>query len=135
MKTGENIDNALDWLKKNTSKLSAKRAVDPLMFMLADLEGFPILEIDKLGLKEDPTLLAGFLAAIESFSQRLFGKTGMLQYMVAGDYKYIVKTDDKGQYPEDEPNLKYMFDWWGEKCVNPEYEIFRKKFAKIPDLK
>jgi small GTP-binding protein len=98
MKTGENIDNALEWLKKNTSKLSAKRAVDPLMFMLADLEGFPILEIDKLGLKEDPTLLAGFLAAIESFSQRLFGKTGMLQYMVSGEYKYIVKTDDKYIY-------------------------------------
>ncbi|NPD88993.1 MAG: GTP-binding protein [Asgard group archaeon] len=98
MKTGENIDNALEWLKKNTSKLSAKRVVDPLMFMLADLEGFPLLEIDKLGLKEDPTLLAGFLAAIESFGQRLFGKTGMLQYMVSGDHKYIVKTDEKYIY-------------------------------------
>ena len=41
---------------------------------------------------------------------------------------WIKKTDDKGQYPEDKPNLKYMFDWWGEKCVNPEYDIFRKKF-------
>lgn len=98
MKTGENVDNAVEWLKKNTSKLSAKRMVNPLMFLLADLEGFPFLEIDKIGLKEDPTLLAGFLAAIESFSQRLFGKTGMLQYMVSGDYKYIVKTDDKYIY-------------------------------------
>ena len=38
---------------------------------------------------------------------------------------WIDKTDDKGQYPEDKPNLKYMFDWWGEKCVNPEYDIFK----------
>lgn len=39
---------------------------------------------------------------------------------------WIDKTNDKGQYPEDKPNLKYMFDWWGEKCVNPEYDIFKK---------
>ena len=39
---------------------------------------------------------------------------------------WIRKTDDKGQYPEDIANLKYMFDWWGEKCVNPEYDRFRK---------
>ena len=59
---------------------------------------------------------------------------------LAGDQKYaeelgrhrkilnewIRRTDDKGQYPEDKANLKYMFDWWGEKCVNPEYEIFKK---------
>jgi hypothetical protein len=39
---------------------------------------------------------------------------------------WIRETDDKGQYPEDTANLKYMFDWWGEKCVNPEYDQFRK---------
>jgi arylsulfatase A-like enzyme len=39
---------------------------------------------------------------------------------------WIIQTDDKGQYPEDAANLKYMFDWWGEKCVNPEYDRFRK---------
>jgi len=39
---------------------------------------------------------------------------------------WIEKTDDKGQYSEDKPNLKYMFDWWGDQCVNPEYDIFRK---------
>lgn len=39
---------------------------------------------------------------------------------------WILETDDKGQYPEDAANLKYMFDWWGEKCVNPEYDRFRK---------
>ena len=98
MKTGENFDLALDWLKSNTSKLAIKRKVNPLMFLLAELDGFPILEIDKIGLKDDPSLLAGFLAAIESFSQRLFGKTGMLQYIVSGEYKYIIKTDEKYIY-------------------------------------
>lgn len=39
---------------------------------------------------------------------------------------WIKETDDKGQYPEDAANLKFMFDWWGEKCVNPEYDIFKK---------
>jgi arylsulfatase A-like enzyme len=39
---------------------------------------------------------------------------------------WIRETDDKGQYPEDTANLKHMFDWWGEKCVNPEYDRFRK---------
>jgi arylsulfatase A-like enzyme len=39
---------------------------------------------------------------------------------------WIRETDDKGQYPEDAANLKYMFDWWGDKCVNPEYDRFRK---------
>ncbi len=98
MKTGENVQNALNWLKNNTAKLATKRKIDPLMFMIADIDGFPLLEIDKIGLEEDPSLLAGFLAAIESFSQRLFGKTGMLQYMVSGDYKYIIKTDDQYIY-------------------------------------
>jgi hypothetical protein len=40
--------------------------------------------------------------------------------------EWIRKTDDKGQYPEDSAGLKYMFDWWGDKCVNPEYDQFRK---------
>ena len=98
MKTGENLDSALMWLSKNTSRIVQKRSVDPQMFMLADLEGFPILEIDKMNLEEDPSLMAGFLSAIESFSKQLFGKTGILQFMQSGDYKYIVKTDDKYIY-------------------------------------
>jgi hypothetical protein len=40
--------------------------------------------------------------------------------------EWIRSTGDKGQYPEDRANLKYMFDWWGDKCVNPEYDIFRR---------
>ena len=40
--------------------------------------------------------------------------------------EWIRSTDDKGQYPEDAAGLRYMFDWWGDKCVNPEYDRFRK---------
>jgi len=98
MKTGENVENAVSWLTNQTNKIAMKRKVDPLLFMLCDIEGFPILELDKLGLEEDPSLLAGFLSAVESFSQRLFGKTDMLQYMSAGEYKYIIKTDDEYIY-------------------------------------
>ena len=98
MKTGENIDNAVNWLTNQTNKLAVKRKVDPLLFMLADIEGFPILELDKLGIEEEPSLLAGFLSAIESFSQQLFGKKGLLQYLSAGDYKYVIKTDEEYIY-------------------------------------
>ena len=41
--------------------------------------------------------------------------------------KWIKETDDKGQYTEDKPNLKYMYDWWGEKCINPEYDVLKKQ--------
>jgi len=40
--------------------------------------------------------------------------------------RWIHETGDKGQYPEDAPNLKFMFDWWGDKCINPEYDRFKK---------
>jgi len=98
MKTGENFEAALNWLSGNTSRIVKKRAIDPQMFMLADLEGFPILEIDKMDINEDPSLMAGFMSAIESFSKQLFGRTGILQFMQSGEYKYIVKTDDKFIY-------------------------------------
>lgn len=44
---------------------------------------------------------------------------------------WIVKTGDKGQYPEDEENLKLMLGIWGEYAVNPEYDALREKY---PDL-
>lgn len=58
------------------------------------------------------------LAHVSSYSEELQGHRNILE-------NWVKETDDKGQYPEDKPNLKYMFDWWGEKCVNPEYDIFR----------
>lgn len=44
---------------------------------------------------------------------------------------WIKETDDKGQYPEEEENLKLMLGIWGEHAVNPEYDALRKKY---PDL-
>jgi len=40
---------------------------------------------------------------------------------------WVIETGDKGQYPEDEPNLKFTYERWGDaKCINPEYDRFRK---------
>jgi N-sulfoglucosamine sulfohydrolase len=40
--------------------------------------------------------------------------------------RWVKETDDKGQYPEDEPNLRYTYEKWGDaKCINPEYDRFR----------
>lgn len=44
---------------------------------------------------------------------------------------WIKKTDDKGQYPEDEENLKLMLGIWGKHAVNPEYNNLRKKYPKL----
>lgn len=44
---------------------------------------------------------------------------------------WIKVTDDKGQYPEDEENLKLMLGIWGEHAVNPEYEPLRKKYPNL----
>ena len=38
---------------------------------------------------------------------------------------WILKTDDKGQYPENEENLKFMLEIWGDHVVNPEYEVLK----------
>lgn len=44
---------------------------------------------------------------------------------------WIQETDDKGQYPEDEENLKLMLGIWGKHAVNPEYEPLRKKYPNL----
>ena len=42
--------------------------------------------------------------------------------------EWIKKSGDKGQYPEDEPNLRHTYKIWGDaKCINPEYDRFRSK--------
>lgn len=44
---------------------------------------------------------------------------------------WIIKTDDQGQYPEDEENLKLMLGIWGEHAVNKEYDQLRKKYPTL----
>ena len=39
---------------------------------------------------------------------------------------WIKETDDKGQYPESEAALRVIYERWGEKCVNPEFNRVKK---------
>lgn len=44
---------------------------------------------------------------------------------------WIAETGDKGQYPENEENLKLMLGIWGTHAINPEYDALRETY---PDL-
>ncbi|MHC4200417.1 MAG: hypothetical protein ACYSU0_10530, partial [Planctomycetota bacterium] len=43
--------------------------------------------------------------------------------------EWIAETDDKGQYPEGGRSLLAVIKRWGARCVNPEYDEVRKKYA------
>lgn len=45
--------------------------------------------------------------------------------------QWIIDTDDKGQYPENEENLKFMLGIWGKNAINPEYDILREKYPEL----
>ena len=74
-------------------------------------------------LKEDPFELNN-LAANPEYKETLSKYANILN-------DWVAKTDDKGQYPEDEENLKLMLGIWGKYAINPEYDALRKKY---PDL-
>ena len=38
---------------------------------------------------------------------------------------WIIETNDQGQYPENIEGLKFMYEIWGDKCVNPEYDTLK----------
>lgn len=44
--------------------------------------------------------------------------------------QWIKETNDQGQYPEPSKNLKAIYQRWGKKCVNPEYDQFKKDGAE-----
>jgi len=44
---------------------------------------------------------------------------------------WIERTDDQGQYPEDEEGLKLMLGIWGDHAVNPEYMPLREKYKDL----
>ncbi len=98
LKTGENFSYVLNWLKKHTRKLLQKKHLDPLMFMLTNVEGFPLLKIDKINIKEDSTLISGFMSAIETFSNKIFGEKSSLQLIISGSYKYIIYATERHIY-------------------------------------
>ncbi|MFT6864663.1 MAG: arylsulfatase A-like enzyme [Akkermansiaceae bacterium] len=43
---------------------------------------------------------------------------------------WIEDTGDKGEQPEAEQNLRAIYKRWDEKCVNPEFDVFKKEAAK-----
>ena len=45
--------------------------------------------------------------------------------------RWMESTDDKGQYPENEANLKLMLGIWGDYAGNPEYDQLRKKYPTL----
>jgi len=95
MKNGENVKESLNWLQNNSQKIASNKMITPLMFLLAETNGYPVLKLDKIGLKEDPSLISGFMSAINSFSLQLFGKKDSLQYFVSGAYKYVITSNEK----------------------------------------
>lgn len=38
---------------------------------------------------------------------------------------WIAETGDKGEVPESEQNLRAIYKRWGEKCINPEFQVFK----------
>ena len=40
---------------------------------------------------------------------------------------WIEETDDKGQYPDNIEALRFMYERWGERCINPEFDIVKAK--------
>ncbi|MHA1407017.1 MAG: ADP-ribosylation factor-like protein [Candidatus Heimdallarchaeaceae archaeon] len=90
MKTGENFHHAMSWLKNKTNKLVERKEIVPLMFLIAEKTGIPIISIDKVEVKRDPTLIAGFLSAVKNFASEIFGEEGTLQFIMSDEYKYII---------------------------------------------
>lgn len=48
--------------------------------------------------------------------------------------EWIEKTGDKGQYPEDIEGLKFMYERWGDQCINPEYDSIRNMIQNENDI-
>jgi GTPase SAR1 family protein len=98
MKSGDNFDHAMDWLQNKTSKLIEKRNINPLMFLVAERDGLPILSIDKKGIQQDPFLVSGFLSAVEGFAKEVFGIEGILQFVMAEEHKYVIFATEENIY-------------------------------------
>ena len=45
--------------------------------------------------------------------------------------QWILETDDQGQYPEGEEDLKLMLGIWGKNAINPEYDQLRKNNPEL----
>ncbi len=74
-------------------------------------------------IKEDPFELNN-LAKNQNYAEILEKYTTILD-------QWIVETNDKGQYPESEDDLKLMLGIWGKNVINPEYDHLRIKYPNL----
>ena len=74
-------------------------------------------------LKDDPFELNN-LASVPAYTEVLKEHAAILE-------KWMKETDDKGQYPENEANLKLMLGIWGDYATNPEYNMLREKYKDL----
>ncbi|NNE75537.1 MAG: sulfatase-like hydrolase/transferase, partial [Pricia sp.] len=74
-------------------------------------------------LEDDPFEINN-LANDTNFTSELVQYRGILD-------DWIANTNDQGQYPENEENLKLMLGIWGEYAINPEYEPLRGKYPNL----
>ncbi len=98
MKTGENYHYAMDWLHNKAAKLIEKREINPLMFLIAQREGLPILSIDRTEVQHDPYLISGFLSAVKGFATEVFREDGVMQFTMSDKHKYIISATEKSIY-------------------------------------
>lgn len=70
-------------------------------------------------LKNDPDELIN-LATNQDYEAELLKNRKILD-------NWIVATNDQGQYTEDIEGLKFMYEIWGDQCVNPEYDVLKEK--------
>jgi hypothetical protein len=70
------------------------------------------------------------LYGLEHYAQELSGDDADYRGVLVQHRRlltqWIDETDDRGRYPEDSANLKYMLDVWRERGVepvNPEYDL------------
>lgn len=105
---------------KTMKQLNARHELDSVQAIFYS-DNRPIHEL--YNVKEDPHELNN-LAAHAAFEDILKNHSSILD-------NWMKETDDKGQYPENEANLKLMLGIWGDYASNPEYDILREKYKNL----
>ena len=105
---------------KVMKQLYAENKLDSLQARFMSIER-PTEEL--YNIKDDPYELNN-LASNENYAEQLEKYASVLD-------QWIIETNDKGQYPENEEDLKLMLGIWGKNAINPEYDSLRIKFPNL----
>lgn len=100
----------------NLRKLYSEGKLTPLQTSYHEASQRPAEEL--YDVKNDPNQLVN-LAKDPKFAEILSAHREYLK-------EWEEETDDKGRYPISKEELKKVYDSAPEKCVNPEYDIFRQ---------